>query len=136
MTAMPVFLVVEPSSLLRSLLRTWLEDVLTEHRILTAATGDHALHLAAQEQPTHLLTELNLPDVPGIQLLQQMRRGLPAATIIATHWYESRCYFQSAYHAGANGFIPKHKLHIELLPLMQIKISSPWEKTLDRYCRE
>ena len=87
MNAAPVFLLVEPSPMLRSRFREWREDVLSDPRILVAANGAEALRLAAQEQPSHLLMEMDLPDTTGFEVLRQMRQGLPVARIIATGWY-------------------------------------------------
>jgi DNA-binding NarL/FixJ family response regulator len=119
MTTAPVFLLVEPSSFVRSSLSQWLENVLSDYRILDASTGDEALQLAVQEKPTHILIETYLPDTPGLELLQQIRQTLPAARIIATHWYESRSYLEKVHAAGADRFVSKERLHAELLPLLQ-----------------
>ena len=116
---MPVFLIVEPSSFVRSSMRQWLEEALAGCRILVAGTAEEALQIAAQEQPTHILIETYLPDTPGLGLLQKMRQSLPAARIIATHWYESRRFLASVRTAGAHDFISKHRLHAELLPLLE-----------------
>lgn len=119
MITAPVFLLVEPSSFVRSSLHQWLENVLADYRILSADTGEEALRLAAQERPTHILIEMYLPDRPGFEVLQQIRQSLPAARIIATHWYESRLFLERVRSAGADGFVAKHKLHINLLPLLK-----------------
>ena len=119
MNAAPVFLLVEPSPILRSRLQGWLENVLTDPRIFTAANGLEAIQLAARERPSHILIEMDLPDTPGFEVLRQMRQGLPAARIIATGWYESRFLLERVRSAGADQFIPKHKLHKELLPLFE-----------------
>ena len=119
MTAAPVLLLVEPSSFVRSTLREWLERALPDYRILIAENVDNALQLAAQEQPTHVLIETYLPDQPGLAILQQLRRTLPAARIIATHWYESRSYLEKVHSAGADEFVSKDRLHAELLPLLK-----------------
>jgi DNA-binding response OmpR family regulator len=60
------------------------------------ATGDDALRLAAQEQPTHILIELDLPDMSGMVVLHQMRQNLPFTRIIATNWYGSRRIYPQA----------------------------------------
>jgi DNA-binding NarL/FixJ family response regulator len=119
MTTAPILLLVEPSSFVRSYLYEWLENVLSHYRILVAENSDDALRLAAQEQPTHILMETYLPDAPGFEVLQQIRQTLPAARIIATHWYESRSYLQKVHDAGADRFILKERLHSELLPLLK-----------------
>ena len=119
MNAAPVYLLIEPSPILRSRLQGWLENVLTDPRILIAANGREALQLAAREQPSHILLEMDLPDTSGFEIIRQMREGLPAARIIATGWYESRFFLERVRSAGADRFIPKHKLHSELLPLFE-----------------
>jgi CheY-like chemotaxis protein len=119
MTKAPVVLLVEPSSFVRSSLSQWLENVLPDYHFLIAKTGEEALRLAAQERPTHILLEMYLPDQPGFEVLQQMRQSLPAARIIATHWYESRLFLERVRSAGADRFVPKDKLHIDLLPLLK-----------------
>ena len=119
MNAAPVFLLVEPSPTLRSRLHEWLENVLTDPRIFTAANGREAIQLAARERPSHILIEMDLPDTTGFEVLRKMREGLPAARIIATGWYESRFFLERVRSAGADRFIPKHKLHSELLSLFE-----------------
>ena len=122
MNAAPVFLLVEPSPILRSRLQGWLENVLTDPRIFIAANGLEALRLAARERPSHILIEMDLPDTTGFEVLHQMRQSLPAARIIATGWYESRFFLERVRSAGADRFIPKHKLHGELLPLLEVPL--------------
>ena len=122
MRTAPVFLLVEPSSILRSILNRWLETILTNSHILIAASAFEALQLAAQEVPSYVLIEINLPDRKGLEVLHQLRQDLPEAKIIATGWYESRWYLDSVRSAGADGFVCKDKLPSELLPLWDISI--------------
>jgi DNA-binding NarL/FixJ family response regulator len=120
MNPTPVFLLVEPSPLLRASLHDWLEQAFPGHRILTAANGGEALRLAEQEQPSHILIEMELPDMPGLEVLQQLRQALPEARIVATGWHDSRVLLNRVWTAGVSGFIRKHKLPRELLPLWDI----------------
>jgi CheY-like chemotaxis protein len=118
MTMAPVFLLVEPAPILRFAMHAWLKDVLTDSRLLIASTGEEALRLAVQELPTHVLIDIDLSDRPGIEILKHIRQALPHARIIATDWYESRLFVEKVRCAGASEFVPKHKLHRELLPLL------------------
>jgi CheY-like chemotaxis protein len=120
MNTEPVFLLVEPSPILRSILNGWLETVITNPHILIAASGVEALQLAAQEVPSYILMEINLPDKTGFEILQQLRQDLPEAKIVATGWYESRWFLDRVRSAGADGFVSKDKLPSELLPLWEI----------------
>ena len=117
MNAAPVILLVEPSPILRLQLKEWLENVLTDSRILIAANGLDTLWRAAQEQPSHILIEIHLPDITGYEIVRQVRQGLPTARIIATGSCESRFILDSVQSAGADGFILKDNLYKELLPL-------------------
>jgi CheY-like chemotaxis protein len=122
MNAAPVFLLVEPSPILGQLLNRWLENVLRNPRILIATSGVEALRLAAHEVPSYVLMEINLPDRKGLEVLHQLRQGLPEAKIIATSWYESRFFLDRVRSAGADGFISKGKLPRELLSLWEITL--------------
>jgi len=117
MNATPVILLVEPSPILRLQLQEWLENVLTDSRILIAANGLDTLWRAAQEQPSHILIEIHLPDITRYEIVRQVRQGLPTARIIATGLHESRFILDSVQSAGADGFILKDNLYDELLPL-------------------
>lgn len=116
----PVFLLIEPSPILRSVLRKWLEYALKNPRLLTASSGDEALQLATQEVPSYVLMEMDLPDKQGIERLRELRQALPAARIIATSWYASSWLRNRVESAGADGLVSKDKLYSELLPLWLI----------------
>lgn len=120
MNAAPVFLLVEPYPNFRVRLRIWLQQVLVNPTILTTTDGVEALRLIEQEPPSHILIEMELPDIPGLEVLRQMRQILPDAGIIATGWSESRFFLNEVRSAGANGFIHKPKLPGELLDLWEI----------------
>ena len=86
-----------------------MQQVLVNPNILTAADGVEALRLIEQEQPSHILIEMELSDLPGLEVLRQIREILPDARIVATDWSEGRFFLNEARSAGANGFIHKPK---------------------------
>jgi DNA-binding NarL/FixJ family response regulator len=118
----PVFLLVEPSPILRSSMHDWLDRIFAGHRVLTAANGAEALKFADEERPSHILIEIELPEQNGLEVLQTMRKILPEARIVVTGWYESQFLLQSISSAGADGFIRKNKLPSELFPLWGVSI--------------
>ena len=120
MNTAPVFLFVEPYPNFRVRLRIWLKQVVINPTILIATNGVEALSLTQQEQPSHILIEMELPDLPGVEVIQQMRQILPDARIVATGWSESRFFLNEAQSAGANGFIRKPTLPSGLLDLWEI----------------
>ena len=120
MKATPVFLFVEPYPTFRLRLRIWLKQVVVNPTILMTTNGVEALRLTEQEQPSHILIEMELPDISGLEVLRQMRQLLPDARIVATGWSESRFFLNQVWSAGANGFIHKPKLPSGLLDLWEI----------------
>ena len=81
-----------------------------------------ALRLAAQETPTQVLVEINLPDKTGFEVLHQLRYSLPGARIVATGWYDHRFYHDRIKCSGADGYVVSDKLTSKLLPLWEIPI--------------
>ena len=122
MNVAPVFLLVEPSPILQSVLRTWLQYKFEKAHVLIAENGVEALQLAAQESPTQVLVEINLPDKTGFKLLHQLRHSLPSARIVATGWYDHRFYHDRIKSSGADGYVVWDKLAIKLLPLWEISM--------------
>jgi len=122
MTSTPVFLLVEPAPILRSSLHAWLDRTLSGHRILVAADGMEALRLVAQERPSHILLEMELPQNTGFVVLRQMRHFLPDAKIIATSWFDNSFLLRNLLLAGADGFVRKNKVPRELLSLWDVPL--------------
>lgn len=122
MNAAPVFLLVEPSPILQSALRTWLQYRFENPHVLIAENGVEALRLAAQETPTHVLVEITLPDKTGFELLHQLRHSLPSAKIVVTGWYDHSFYHDRIKSTGADGYVIRDKLTNELLPLWEISM--------------
>ncbi len=78
----PTVLVVEDESKLRDLLRSFLErESLT---VLTAASGAEALALASHAEPDLVVLDLGLPDVSGLELVRELRRGSDVLVLILT----------------------------------------------------
>ena len=122
MISTPVYLRVEPSPILRSSLHAWLNRALAGHRILVAAEGMEALRLVAQEGPSHILLEIELPQNTGFVVLRQMRHFLPDAKIVATSWFDNSFLLKNLLLAGADGFIRKNKVPRELLSLWDVPL--------------
>jgi two-component system, chemotaxis family, chemotaxis protein CheY len=75
-------LIVEDSATMRSLLASALTDLGTSVEITEAASGFEALRLLPREPFDLILTDINMPDINGLELLSFVKgnsayRGIP-----------------------------------------------------------
>jgi len=81
--------------------------------------GRDAVVEAERLQPDVILVDLKMPDVPGLQLLPQLRRTLPDAILIALTLMDADECRGDALAAGAEAFVSKASLECDLLPAIQ-----------------
>jgi DNA-binding NarL/FixJ family response regulator len=81
--------------------------------------GGDAVARAEWHQPDIVLVDLKMPDVPGLQLLPQLRLTLPSAILIAMSLSDSDEYRDAAAAAGADAFVSKASLDRDLLPTIR-----------------
>ncbi|HVT58386.1 MAG TPA: response regulator [Thermoanaerobaculia bacterium] len=73
-------LIVDDEPQIRRVVRNALEGEMT--RILEAATGREGIDLAAAEKPILIVLDLGLPDMPGAEVCQEIRRWSSAAIVV------------------------------------------------------
>jgi len=84
-----------------------------------AANGKQALEEIARERPTLVLTDLDMPEMNGLELVQQLRRrGIAVPVILMTAAGSEEIAVQ-ALRAGATGYVPKQKLDRDLSRTME-----------------
>ena len=81
--------------------------------------GRDALARAERQRPNVILVGLMMVDVPGLQLLPQLRRTSPDAILIALSLIDFDPYRNDALAAGADAFVSKMCLERDLLPTIQ-----------------
>jgi DNA-binding NarL/FixJ family response regulator len=81
--------------------------------------GRDAVAQAAWLRPDVILLDLKMPDVPGLQLLPELRRMLPEAILVALTLMESDEFREDALAAGADAFVSKASLESDLIPAIQ-----------------
>jgi DNA-binding response OmpR family regulator len=75
-------LVVEDEPKIRDLLRSYLER--DGHVVLTADLGAQALNIARQTRPDLVVLDLRLPDIPGEEVIRELRRDFSTPVLILT----------------------------------------------------
>ncbi len=113
-------LVVDDSAAMRSLLVSTLES-LGPVTILQAPNGFEALRILPRQEINLLLTDINMPDINGLELLNFVRsnplyKGLPVV-IISTE--SSRKDIDKGLSLGASEYLVKPFLPEQLLEIVR-----------------
>lgn len=72
-----------------------------------ASNGEEALHLAKAAKPQILLTDIRMPGMDGLTLIEAMKREVPDLKAILLTGYQDFAYAHSAIQLGAMGYVLK-----------------------------
>ncbi|MGH8688795.1 MAG: response regulator [Burkholderiales bacterium] len=109
------FLVVEDQDVMRDSLCGFLQAGFPQARILEAGTVARALELCREHAPQLALLDVHLPDGNGIELARRLKSCLPALAIVVVSYLTGQHYVDAAIAAGAHAYLPKDRLHAELI---------------------
>ncbi len=105
-------LLVDDEALVRSTLREALAN--DGYAVETADSGEAALALIAKKHYPLILTDLNMPGLPGLELLAAIREKDPAALCVVITGYPTTDVAIEALRKGAYDFIRKPFKTVEL----------------------
>lgn len=98
-------LVVDDDPFMRELLAESFSDA--GYQVASAETGKEALHLLSLSEFQVILVDLSLPDVGGMELVDQISNGYPEAQIVIMTGYPSLDSAIEALRRGAQDYIVK-----------------------------
>ena len=80
-----------------------LEMILTEQteaplKIVTAMDAADALEKLASFRPDVLLTDINMPEANGFELIEQVKQKVPLCRFIICSGYDEQAYLKQALH--------------------------------------
>ncbi len=78
--------------------------------VLEAENGEQALALLAEHAPDLVLTDLRMPEMDGLTLVQQVRERFPLVPVILMTAQGSEQIAARALQAGAASYVPKADL--------------------------
>jgi DNA-binding NarL/FixJ family response regulator len=99
-------LVVDDDPDQRALVRTLLERA-DLGAVIEAVDGDDAIEQAGDRQPSLILLDLQMPRRGGLEVLPELRRVCPDATIVVVSNLPRRQYVEAAIAGGAVGYVEK-----------------------------
>jgi CheY-like chemotaxis protein len=81
----------------------------------TAANGEEALRAIERQSPDLVLTDLDMPKLNGLQLVEAVHRRFPRVPVVLMTAYGSDEVAARALEAGAASYVPKRNLDRDLL---------------------
>ena len=85
--------------------------------------GQQVLGLLQQLKPDVLVLDLKMPDLPGLELIRQVRESFPQIKIIVYSMYSATPYVVRALQDGACGYVTKDVVPTELVRAIRAAIA-------------
>lgn len=124
---MTTILIVDDSPLDRRLVAGLLGHV-AGWRILLANDGSEALVTVMKETPDLIITDLQMPEVNGLELVSAIRRKYPQIPVILMTAQGSEEIAVEALRVGAASYVPKRVLSSELLTTVRRVLTQATEE--------
>ncbi len=98
-----------------------LKGVLQAHgfEVTVVADGGAALESITRRQPHVVVTDMLMPGMDGLELVEQIRKRFPRVPTILITEFGSEDIAAEALHRGAVGYIPKRRIDSDLVPCVE-----------------
>ena len=110
---MPTILIVDDSTMDRRLAGGWLGSI-DEAQIEYAIDGSDALIKMELHVPDIVVTDLDMPSINGLELVEMIRKSYPMIPVILMTAQGSEEIAVQALRAGASSYVPKRQLNLQL----------------------
>ena len=91
--------------------------------VIEARDGTEAMGVMARESPALVLTDLDMPRMNGLQLVEEIRKFYPETPVVLMTAHGSEQVAVEALRAGAANYVPKHAMAEELLDTLKSVLS-------------
>lgn len=115
---MPKILIVDDEETDRELARRCLSSI-ADLRVVDARNGEEALERIEEGVPDLILTDLRMPRVDGLDLVERLRPDDRSPPIVLMTSQGSERIAVRALHAGAANYVPKRVLRTELAGVVE-----------------
>jgi DNA-binding NarL/FixJ family response regulator len=111
--------IVEDDAQARQILSDWIRRTDGFRFVSEHGTAESAITNLPKENPTVVLTDINLPGLNGIECVRRLKSVLPATQFVMLTVYEDADHIFHALSAGATGYLLKHTPRNELLAALK-----------------
>lgn len=90
-----------------------------------ATSGQQALEMLYNVNPTLLIVDVSMPGMNGFELTQEIKKRWPHLQVIVLTLLDTPQHRQAAFQAGADAFVTKSSMDNDLVPTIRDLQSSP-----------
>jgi CheY-like chemotaxis protein/anti-sigma regulatory factor (Ser/Thr protein kinase) len=119
---MTTILVVDDNPLDRAMVGKWIESA--GWSAVFAENGRAALEKIERSRPDLVLTDIQMPEMDGLELVRQVKSRFPAIPIVLITAYGSEELAATALQIGASSYVPKRNLDRDLRPALQVVLEA------------
>ena len=121
--------IVDDSAIDRRLVEFFLKKGIADVSLLSVDSGQKAIEAIASETPDLIITDLQMPGMNGLELVEQIKsRGCNAPVILMTGFGTQQIAVQ-ALKTGAASYVPKSALDKHLVETVKNVLSvSQWQR--------
>jgi len=114
-------LVVEDERNIRLLITTIMRQI--GHEVMEAADGQDAMTLLKQETPDVVLTDLRMPRMTGIQLIEKLKQMFPDIPVVVVSAFSDQ--IEKALMNGAEAYLTKPFAKRQLVEVVDKTLGLP-----------
>jgi DNA-binding NarL/FixJ family response regulator len=107
-------LLADDHAMVRKGFRLILQDEPDMEVVGEAGTGREAVDRVAQLSPDVLVSDFSMPELDGAQATREIRKTNQTTKILILSMYSNENYLRNAMDAGANGYLLKNAIDVEL----------------------
>ncbi len=108
-------LVADDHTLVRQGLRKILEEQPGWEVVAETGDGREAVRLALELKPDVVLMDIAMPQLNGVEAVQQIQRRAPEIRVLVLSMYDDEGYVTRAVRAGASGYLLKDSADTDLI---------------------
>ncbi len=124
-------LLVDDHEMIRDAIKSYLKDSEQFEVADEAENGIEALELLKNNKYDLILTDINMPEMDGIELMKTLKNEFPDQKVLVLSMFNDGGQIKSMIENGANGYILKNVTKSELFEAMKSIINGD-----DHYSRE
>jgi DNA-binding NarL/FixJ family response regulator len=100
-------MLVDDHDIVRTGLKSYLENQPGLLVVAEAGSGDEAIRLAKDTQPDVIVMDISMPEMDGLDATRRLKTVLPESKVLALTVHQDKQYFFEMLAAGAAGYITK-----------------------------